>query len=128
MNHQEIFMRYLGAGAAKDADAQAALFTPDGIYEAPLLPPGSPLPRRLQGQDQLREGFAAYHRAAPDDTGKPDPTRSGLVLHSTTDPDVFIAELDAVLTDGAETTEMSLAQIYRLQNGKIAHLRDYFTP
>ena len=126
MNAKEIFEGYVRAGLTRAPGAQAALFTDDGVYEAPLLPADSPLPRRLEGHDQLREGFVAYHRAAGAGGLRPDPHRSGYVLHSTADPDVFIVEIDTVLTDGTDSVTMSLLQIYRLRAGKIARLRDYF--
>jgi limonene-1,2-epoxide hydrolase len=52
--------------------------------------------------------------------------QSRYVLHATADPDVFIAEIDTALegADGATTT--SLVQIFRVSDGKIALLRDYF--
>jgi len=128
MTQQEIFERYLMAGLSTDASAQAEMFTADGVYEAPLLPPGSPLPRRLVGHEQLREGFPAYHRAAEGGGGmRPDFDKSRVEVHSTADPEVFVVELDTVLTDGTDSVTMSLVQIFRLRAGKIALLRDYFT-
>jgi ketosteroid isomerase-like protein len=55
--------------------------------------------------------------------------RSAYVLHETADPDVFIAEIDTVFdeADGQRTT-MSLVKIFRIRDGQIASLRDYFTP
>ena len=55
------------------------------------------------------------------------PARSGYVLHDTADPEVFIAEIDVAFdhSDGEPTT-MSLVQIFRLRDGRIARLRDYF--
>ena len=54
--------------------------------------------------------------------------RFGYVLHDTPDPDVFIAEIDVAFdeADGPRTT-MSLVQIFRLRDGQIAKLRDYFS-
>lgn len=126
---QKIFENYVTAGAFRhDAAAVAELFTADGDYEAPLLPPGYPLPRRMHGRAEIRDGMAAYHRAAAYQ-GTADPARSRLVLHDTADADVFIAELDTVLIgpDGSSTT-MSLVQIFRVRDGLIVSLRDYFTP
>jgi uncharacterized protein YbjT (DUF2867 family) len=43
--------------------------------------------------------------------------------------DVFIAELDAVLDHpGGRREPVSLVQIFRIRDGRIAMLRDYFTP
>lgn len=112
----------------RDTEAVAALFTDDGVFEAPLLPADHRLPRRLQGRDAIRAGFGAYHRH-PAMQATVDVERSGYVLHETADPEVFIAEIDTVLTeaDGRRTT-MSLVQIFRIRDGLIASLRDYFAP
>lgn len=128
---QEIYQRYLWASAlTRDADALAAMFTDDGVLESPLVPPGHEYPRRLEGPAQIRDGMAAwYQRSADRDTGQePDTGKSGFVVHATADPSVFIVEIDAVLTGPAGTTTMSLVQIFRIRDGKIALLRDYFAP
>jgi hypothetical protein len=53
--------------------------------------------------------------------------RTAYVLHDTSDPDVFIAEIDVAFDEGDERrTTMSLVQIFRLSDGQIATLRDYF--
>jgi ketosteroid isomerase-like protein len=127
--HREIFERYVHAGPiSRDPDAVAALFTEDGVIEAPLVPPGHPLPRRLEGREAIRAGVGAYQRE-PAFSGTPDLERSGYVLHETADPDVFICEIDTVLAhdDGTRTT-VSLVQIFRVRDGRIASLRDYFLP
>ncbi|MFI1988456.1 nuclear transport factor 2 family protein [Actinoplanes sp. NPDC020271] len=121
-SHTDIYGRYLHAGAiSRDPDAFAELFTEDGVYEAPLLPEGGPLPRRLAGRAAIRAGIGAFQQGEP---GEVDPRRSGCVLHETADPDVFIAEMDAVV-DGSP---IALVQIFRLHEGRIASLRDYFSP
>jgi ketosteroid isomerase-like protein len=102
LTHKEIFERYMYAGAiSRDPGAVAAMFTEDGVYEAPLVPDGHRLPRRLAGRDAIRD---------------------------TMDADVFIAELDAVLDHpGGPCEQVSLVQIFRIRDGRIAVLRDYFT-
>ncbi|WIM94051.1 nuclear transport factor 2 family protein [Actinoplanes oblitus] len=121
-SHKELFERYVYAGAiTRDPEALAALFTEDGVFEAPLVPAGGPLPGRLAGREAIRTGIGAFQQDGP---GPVDPARSGYVLHDTTDPDVFIAEIDAV----AGGVPMSLVQIFRVRDGLIAHLRDYFRP
>jgi ketosteroid isomerase-like protein len=127
--HREIFERYIHAGAIlRDPDAVAALFTDDGVYEAPLVPPGHPLPRRLNGREGIRGGIGAYHRY-PAFNVTVDMEASAYVLHETAEPDVFITEIDTVLVRSEGTREtMSLVQIFRVRDGKIALLRDYFMP
>jgi ketosteroid isomerase-like protein len=126
LTHLEIFQRYVHAGAiSRDADAVAELFTEDGVFEAPLVPAGHPLPRRLVGREAIRTGIAAYHRdGAP--TGVVNTAASRFVLHDTVDPDVFIAEIDTVLDTADGPRTMSLVQIVRVRDDKIALLRDYF--
>jgi len=115
---------YAGA-ITRNPDAIAAMFTEDGVLEAPLVPDGHPL-RRLAGRDAIRSGTSAYHQQ-PTPQGTMNVERSAYVLHDTADPDVFIAEIDVAFdeADGRRTT-MSLLQIFRLRDGQIAMLRDYF--
>jgi hypothetical protein len=124
-----IYQRYLFAGMTRDARALADLFTPDGILEAPLVPADHPFPTRLRGRTEIREGLAAFHRRPqPDNDRQVNVDRSRYVLHSTSDPDVFIVEIDAAFDGPDGATTMSLVQIFRLRAGLIAHLRDYFAP
>jgi ketosteroid isomerase-like protein len=129
LTHKELFERYMYAGAiSRNPDAVAELFTEDGVLETPLVPEGHSLPRRLEGRDAIRAGVGAYHRE-PAFQGTADFERSGYTLHDTADPDVFVAEIDTVFnrTDGPTVT-LSLVQIYRVRDGRIAKLRDYFSP
>ncbi|BCY12733.1 nuclear transport factor 2 family protein [Actinoplanes sp. L3-i22] len=112
--HAQIFQRYIYAGAiSRDPDAVAELFTEDGVYEAPLAA------TRLAGRDAIRAGIGAFQQ---DDPGETDLARTGYVLHETADPDVFITEIDSVV--GGEP--YALVQIFRVREGRIASLRDYF--
>jgi len=127
LTHQEVFERYLHAGAiTRNPAAIAALFTEDGVYEAPLTPAGHPL-HHLTGRDAIRAGTHKYHQQ-PAVPGTMSPDGSGYVLHDTADPDVFIAEIDVAFDHpGGRRTTMSLVQIFRLRDGRVARLRDYFT-
>jgi hypothetical protein len=127
LTHREIFERYVYAGAiSRDPVAVAAMFTDDGVYEAPLVPDGHRLPRRLAGRDAIRAGMGAFQELASE--GTVNAGQSRLVLHETADPDVFVAELDAVLDHpGGRREPVSLVQIFRVRGGLIAMLRDYFT-
>lgn len=128
LTHKEIFERYMYAGAiTRNPDAFAAMFTEDGVYDAPLAPDGHALHRRLAGRDAIRAGISVYHQQ-PTYQGTVSLERSAFVLHDTADPDVFIAEIDVAFdeADGRRTT-MSLVQIFRLRDGQIAMLRDYFS-
>jgi limonene-1,2-epoxide hydrolase len=129
LTHKEIFERYVHAGAiSRNPDAVAALFTEDGVYEAPLVPDGHRLPRRLAGRDAIQAGLSAFHQE-PASPGTVNAGQSRFVLHDTADADVFIAEIDAVLDHpGGQRERVSLVQIFRIRDGRIAVLRDYFAP
>jgi len=131
---QGIFGRYLHAGTlSRDADALAELFTEDGVFEAPLVPAGHVFPvawpagRRFAPEwPSTTSGWLAA--PGPTGGGAADPAKSGFLLHETADPDVFIAEIDAAFDAAGESVTISLVQIFRLRDGKIALLRDYFAP
>jgi len=126
LTHREIFERYISAGAiGRDPDAVAAMFTEDGVFEAPLVPDGHPLPRRLAGRAAIRAGIGAFQQLDAGQ-GTVNLEQSRYVLHDTADPDVFIAEIDAAFDEDGGT--MSLVQIFRIRDGRIALLRDYFAP
>ncbi|MFJ1708463.1 nuclear transport factor 2 family protein [Kitasatospora sp. NPDC088346] len=128
---QEIFESYAHAGPlTRNADALAETFTADGVLEAPLLPAGAAFPRRLVGREEIRRQMAAHYARELRETGLPNLEKSGYVLHTTTDPDVFIAEIDTVFDGGGAGPDMtvSLVQIFRIRDGRIARLRDYFAP
>jgi ketosteroid isomerase-like protein len=127
LTHKELFERYIYAGAiTRNPDAIAAMFTEDGVYDSPMVSDDHPL-RRLVGRDAIRTGTSVYHQQ-PTYQGTMNVERSTYVLHDTTDPDVFMAEIDVAFdeADGRRTT-MSLLQIFRLRDGQIAKLRDYFS-
>ncbi|SDT71432.1 nuclear transport factor 2 family protein [Actinoplanes derwentensis] len=128
LTHEEVFERYLYAGAVtRNPDAIAAMFTDDGVYDAPLAPDGHPLHRSLVGRDAIRAGISVYHQQ-PTYQATVNLERSAFTLHDTADPDVFIAEIDVAFDEpSGRRTTMSLVQIFRLRRGKIALLRDYFS-
>jgi uncharacterized protein len=83
---------------------------------------GEPHPAALDAGVPLRDVQEAV-------SGTLNVEQSRFVLHDTTDADVFIAEIDTVLDHPAGKREpISLVQIFRIRDGRIALLRDYFTP
>jgi len=129
ITHKEIFERYVYFGPiSRDPDAVAAMFTEDGVFEAPLIPDGHPLPRRMVGRDAIRSGTGVYQRY-PAFQGKVDLEQSAYVLHDTPDPDVFITEIDTVVEEpDGRRVRISQVKIFRVRDGQIVSLRDYFTP
>jgi ketosteroid isomerase-like protein len=126
---QQIFERYIWAGAmTRNADALAEMFTVDGVLEAPLVPAGRAFPARMEGREEIRKGLAAYYKRPASAGYKVNVEKSRYVLHTTADPDVFIVEIDTAFDRAGTATTMSLVQIFRLRDGKIALMRDYFAP
>jgi limonene-1,2-epoxide hydrolase len=120
LSHQEIFQRYIYAGAiTRNPSAVAALFTEDGVYEAPLES------LRLAGREAIESGVAAIQQR-PDPEGTMNTAASRSTLHETADPDVFVVELDIVFDQGDESVTVPLVQIFRVQGEQIRSLRDYF--
>jgi limonene-1,2-epoxide hydrolase len=112
----------------RNADALADLFADEGVLESPLVPAGHDYPRRVEGREQIRTEMAAYYQRSANVSQAADVAESRYVLHTTSDPGVFIAEVDAVVNGPAATATISLVQIFRVRDGKIALLRDYFAP
>ncbi|MGA4844138.1 nuclear transport factor 2 family protein [Streptomyces sp. G45] len=129
---REIFESYVYAGAvSRDADALAEAFTEDGVFEAPLVPADAAFPRRLEGREAIRAAMAAHYARQPGDGRAPNLAKSAYVLHTTAVPDVFIAEIDTVFDGegrGEDDVTVSLVRIFRVRDGRIARLRDYFAP
>jgi len=126
---QQIFESYVFAGTiSRNADALAESFTEDGVWEAPLMPADAAFPKRLAGREEIRSAMATYYEQPVKDDRTPNLEKTGYVLHTTSSPDVFIAEIDTVFDGDGEDTVISLVQIFRIRDGKIARLRDYFTP
>jgi ketosteroid isomerase-like protein len=123
----EVFQRWVAAGMRRDADAQAEMFTVDGVLEWPLAPVGGPSPRRVEGRESIRRFLADVH-GRPVPPRPVDVARSRYVLHLTADPEVFVAEIDVAFLDRGVDEAMSLVHVYRLREGQIASLRDYFEP
>ncbi len=61
---------YAGA-ISRNPGAVAAMFTEYGVYEAPLIPDGHRLPRRLAGRDAIRAGLSTSHRGLASQVGVP---------------------------------------------------------
>ncbi|MEO3871078.1 nuclear transport factor 2 family protein [Nonomuraea sp. B12E4] len=128
LTNQETYQRYVWAGMTRDAAALAELFTEDGVLETPLLPAGHSYPRRMAGREEIRRAMTAYYERSASDDRTVNVDRTRYILHATADPDVFIVEIDTAFDGPAGESGMSLVQIFRLRDGKIALLRDYFAP
>ena len=129
---QEIYRRYLWATLTQNADAVAEMFTVDGVFQAPLVPA---FPRHLEGREQIRTGLAEYYHRWADDQQQAglagltvNEEKSRSVVHTTADPDVFVVEIDTAFDSPDGIRIVSLLKIFRMRDGEIVLLRDYFSP
>jgi ketosteroid isomerase-like protein len=107
-----------------DGNGQADLYAADGVLEWPFAPEG--VPRRVEGREEIRKLLVRLHegtRRAPATVGEGD---ASVVWHETADPEVGIAEIDARMTTADGTVQRTLVQIYRVRDGEIVSLRDFW--
>ncbi|GAB3759348.1 nuclear transport factor 2 family protein [Microlunatus parietis] len=124
MTPKEIYLRQLELAIAGDRDAQAAYYAPDAVVHFPFAPEG--VPDRFDGRDAIRSMSVALDRVRGD--AAPIPAESNLTVHETTDPEVIIAELDAVAVDPASGRRQRVRQLHvvRVRDELIIEHRDYF--
>jgi ketosteroid isomerase-like protein len=95
----------------------ADLYAEDCVVDLPLA---LPEPDHVRGREQIRERFT---RAG---AGGLDLRVSDLVLHSTTDPEVSVAEWVYLgRTPGGEPFRAANVQVLRVRDGRIVASRDY---
>ncbi|WBB80298.1 nuclear transport factor 2 family protein [Micromonospora sp. WMMD882] len=98
-----------------------ALFHPDGVLEFPYAPPG--FPREVRGTEAIH----AHMRNFPEQL---DVTFSGVVHHDTVDPELVVAEFEAVgtaLVSGRPFRQRYVSLLW-LRDGRITRYRDYWNP
>jgi len=118
MSTTALFHRLLDGLTSADWTELAELYTEDARVTMPFA---LPEPRVLHGRDEIAAHFAGS-------TAVPIRFRAeNVVVHTTTDPDVVIAEFDyvvRVLTDDSEF-RVSNVQLVRARDGRIAETHDY---
>jgi limonene-1,2-epoxide hydrolase len=82
----------------------------------------------VEGREGIRAVLSARYRDSPTADQKVNAEKSRYVLHETADPGVFIAEIDAVPETAGVAETLSIVQIFRVRDGQIAMIRDYFAP
>lgn len=118
----EVFHRGVGLLLAKDMAGFIDLYADNAIMEFPFAPPG--WPGRLEGRAAVHEYLIDY----PDWLDLRDITN--MTVHRTDDPQVIIAEFSAegfVVATG-KPYEAHYIVVLTIQDGRIAHYRDYWSP
>ena len=121
---RQVFEKFTYYGLIHDGNGQADLFATDGVMEWPFAPTG--VPRRMVGREAIRQLLLRLHEGAKEDPVIINEGDAKLVMHETGDPQVVIAEIDVVVTKAEGVSDRSLVQIYRVRDGQITLLRDYF--
>ena len=109
--------------AARDIDAFIELFADDAVMELPFAPPG--MPPRLEGQAAIRE----YSKRAESMPLRVDDIVT-TALYETTDPELVVIEIvtKGTVTTTGQTFEAPCIQVFRIRDGQIHLMRDYFNP
>ncbi len=122
---REVFDRLHRLVLNYDADGQADLFAPDGVWEFPFASEG--IPRRLEGREQIRAiGKMGMERSRQ--SGRRLTGYHAVVVHKTSDPEVIIVEfeLHGEIAATGKSYQIPYIQVLRVRNGLIVSLRDYF--
>jgi ketosteroid isomerase-like protein len=124
---QQVFERALRLVQDRDLHAYVQLFAGGGTLEFPFAPPGAP--RRMQGREEIRRSLEPLWRQARQ-SGRRIAGYDPVVVHQTLDPEVIVAEftLHGVLQGRGDAYRMSYVHVYRVRDGRILSLRDYWNP
>jgi ketosteroid isomerase-like protein len=118
MSTTDLFHRLLDGLTSADWTNLADLYTEDARVTMPFA---LPEPRVLHGRAEIAAHFAGS-------TAVPIRFRAeNVVVHTTTDPDLVIAEFDYIVrltTDGSEF-RVSNVQVVHARGGRIAETHDY---
>ncbi|KAB8185470.1 nuclear transport factor 2 family protein [Microbispora catharanthi] len=106
-----------------DLDGFADLFAPDGVIELPFAPPGMPV--RVEGREAIRDFSSGQATAA---LRIEDMWTTS--VYETTDPEVLVVELEtrALVTATGAPYQARSVQVFRIRDGQILLLRDYWNP
>lgn len=106
-----------------DRATQLTLYADDLLYEFPFA---VDRPRRIEGRDAFRQVMAPLWEKN---------RQAGVILvghradvHETSDPNFIIAELTLLAEHNGEKIEAPFVQFFRTREGKIAAVREYFSP
>jgi ketosteroid isomerase-like protein len=119
----EVLERRRQVLAARDIEAFIELFADDAVMELPFAPPG--MPPLLEGQAAIRE----YSKRAESMPLRVDDIVT-TALYETTDPALVVVEIvtKGTVTTTGQTFEAPGIQVFRIRDGQIHLMRDYFNP
>lgn len=121
---EEVFDALVSHVSRKEWAEAAELYSSDAVVEHPNSVPGSPVPQRLAGRDEIRNHFAVIGQ-----TGFDVQARS-VQIHRTEDPEVVVCEFEYYGTSGDDPDPFTMTNIFvmRVRDGFIVESRDYQGP
>jgi uncharacterized protein len=106
-----------------DLSAEADLYAEDATWEAPFMDPDT----QVRGRENIRSMLLASKKGLEHNHVRPEGYRS-VTWHETTDPEVVIVEFEVYGQMGRNKTfALPYIQVFRVRNGEILSLRDYYT-
>jgi ketosteroid isomerase-like protein len=107
----------------KDLNGFADMFAEDGIHELPFAPPG--VPAFLRGRENIR-GYLTAITSTPIEFSE----FRNMTIHDAADPEVLIAEYEAVgvIVSSGAPYHARYIQVLRARNGEVLLWRDYWNP
>jgi len=124
MTPREVFERAHGFVRSYDL-RYVDCFAEDGALVFPFAPPG--VPKRVEGRAAIRALLAPRYEALRK-SGRTIREYENLRLHETRDPEIVVAEFEAVIAspDGASSERRALIHVLRVRGDQILEQRDYF--
>jgi ketosteroid isomerase-like protein len=118
-----LFERQIDCLRRDDRVAQAKLYADDLVYDFPFA---VDRPRHIEGKEAflavMRPMWEAVRGRAVNVVGYREE------ITETADPDSLVAEFTLVVQAPGGPVDVSFVQFFRTRNGKIAAVREYFSP
>jgi ketosteroid isomerase-like protein len=106
-----------------DFDALVSHFAPDAVVEFPRAAEAG-VPARIQGRESIRQVATGLRSRFADD-GQRLSGLENLVVHESTDSEVFVVEFEALGEVGTGDYRMPDIQVWRVRDGLVVSVRDY---
>jgi uncharacterized protein len=115
---RETFDQLLSGIGERRWNDLAGLYAEDAVVDMPMMAPD---PVRLKGREEVAAHFANAARMPL------ELSPHNVIVHTTTDPEVIVAEFDAEVRDTATGRAITVAnvQVLRVRDGLIVSTRDY---
>jgi ketosteroid isomerase-like protein len=118
-----LFEKQIDCIVRDDREAQMLLYADDLLYEFPFA---TDRPRRIEGKEAFLAVMAPLWQRNRQRGVKL--VRWDAEVHDTPDPDFIVAEFTLTAEVEGRPVEVPFVQVFRTSGGKIAAVREYFSP